>query len=130
MFGAGAIDRDGSDKFSRHVELCNAFDVPLLFLCDTPGFMIGTAAEATALVRHSARTLMALGNTDVPMLSIILRKAYGLGYYVMGSDAFQPDLLLGWPTAEFGGMGLEGAVNIVHREELDAAADDEERKRI
>ena len=130
MFGAGAIDRDGSDKFSRHVELCNAFDVPLLFLCDTPGFMIGTAAEATALVRHSARTLMALGNCDVPLLTVILRKAYGLGYYVMGSDAFEPDLLLGWPTAEFGGMGLEGAVNIVHRDELEAASDDEERKHI
>lgn len=128
MFGAGAIDRDGSDKISRHIELCNAFDLPLLFLCDTPGFMIGTAAEATALVRHSARTLMALANSDVPTLTVILRKAYGLGYYVMGSDAFQPDLLLGWPTAEFGGMGLEGAVNIVFRDELAAAPDDDARK--
>ena len=113
-FGAGAIDRDGSDKISRHIELCNAFDLPMLFLCDTPGFMIGPGAEQTALVRHSARTLMALANADVPVMSIILRKAYGLGYYVMGSDAFEPDLLLGWPTAEFGGMGLEGAVNIVY----------------
>jgi acetyl-CoA carboxylase carboxyltransferase component len=130
MFGAGAIDRDGSDKISRHIEVCNAFDLPLLFLCDTPGFMIGTAAEATALVRHSARTLMALANIDVPVMSIIVRKAYGLGYYVMGSDAFAPDLLLGWPTAEFGGMGLEGAVNIVFRDELEAAPDEEVRKDI
>jgi len=128
MFGAGAIDRDGSAKFSRHVELCNAFDLPLLFLCDTPGFMIGTAAEQTALVRHSARTLMALSAADVPMLSVILRKAYGLGYLVMGSDAFAPDLYVGWPTAEFGGMGLEGAVNIVYRDELEAAPDEEARK--
>ncbi|MFN0089619.1 MAG: acyl-CoA carboxylase subunit beta [Acidimicrobiales bacterium] len=130
MFGAGAIDRDGADKISRHVELCNAFDIPMLFLCDTPGFMIGTAAEATALVRHSARTIMALAAADVPIISVILRKAYGLGYYVMGSDAFEPDLLLGWPTAEFGGMGLEGAVNIVFRDEIEAAADEEQRKEI
>jgi len=128
MFGAGAIDRDGSAKFSRHVELCNAFDIPLLFLCDTPGFMIGTAAEASGLVRHSARTLMALSAADVPIMTVILRKAYGLGFYVMGSDAFAPDLLVGWPTAEFGGMGLEGAVNIVHRDELKAAPDEETRK--
>ena len=126
MFGAGAIDRDGSDKISRHIELCNAFDLPILFLCDTPGFMIGPGAEQTALVRHSARTLMALASADVPIMSVVLRKAYGLGYYVMGSDAFEPDLLLGWPTAEFGGMGLEGAVNIVFREEIEAAADEED----
>jgi acetyl-CoA carboxylase carboxyltransferase component len=130
MFGAGAIDRDGSDKISRHIELCNAFDLPLVFLCDTPGFMIGPAAEQTALVRHSARTLMALANIDVPVMSIIVRKAYGLGYNVMGSDAFAPDLLLGWPTAEFGGMGLEGAVNIVFRDELEAAPDEDTRKEI
>ena len=130
MFGAGAIDRDGSDKISRHIELCDAFDVPLLFLCDTPGFMVGRAAEQTALVRHSARTLIALAAADVPVMTVVLRKAYGLGYYVMGSDAFAPDLLVGWPTAEFGGMGLEGAVNIVYRDELDAAADEESRKAI
>ncbi|MGD9752849.1 MAG: acyl-CoA carboxylase subunit beta [Acidimicrobiia bacterium] len=130
MFGAGAIDRDGADKFSRFVELCNAYDLPLLFLCDTPGFMIGRSAEETALVRHSARTLMALGNADVPFLTIILRKAYGLGYYVMGCDCFEPVLIAGWPTAEFGGMGLEGAVNIIHRDELAAAADEPTRKEL
>ena len=130
MFGAGAIDRDGSDKISRHIELCNAYDLPILFLCDTPGFMIGRGAEETALVRHSARTIMALASADVPIMSVVLRKAYGLAFYVMGSDAFEPDLLVGWPTAEFGGMGLEGAVNIVFREEIEAATDEEERKRI
>jgi acetyl-CoA carboxylase carboxyltransferase component len=130
MFGAGAMDRDAAAKFSRHVELCNAYDIPLLFLCDTPGFMIGTAAEGTALVRHSARTLMALSAADVPIMTVILRKAYGLGFYVMGSDAFAPDLLVGWPTAEFGGMGLEGAVNIVYRDELDAAEDEAAKRDI
>lgn len=130
MFGAGAIDAEGSAKFSRHVELCNAYDIPLLFLCDTPGFMIGTAAEATALVRHSARTLMALCAADVPILTVILRKAYGLGYYAMGSDALAPDVIVGWPTAEFGGMGLEGAVNIVYRDELEAAPDDAARRQM
>ncbi|WP_423923618.1 acyl-CoA carboxylase subunit beta [Candidatus Poriferisodalis sp.] len=130
MFGAGAIDAEGSAKFSRHVELCNAYDIPLLFVCDTPGFMIGTAAEATALVRHSARTLMALSAADVPILTVILRKAYGLGYYAMGSDALAPDLIVGWPTAEFGGMGLEGAVNIVYRDELSSAPDDAARREL
>lgn len=130
MFGAGAIDRDGADKFSRFVELCNAYDLPLLFLCDTPGFMIGRGAEETALVRHSARTLMALGNADVPLLTIILRKAYGLGYYVMGCDCFEPVLIVGWPTAEFGGMGLEGAVNIIYRDELAEAPDETTRKEL
>ncbi|MCY3586599.1 MAG: biotin carboxylase [Acidimicrobiaceae bacterium] len=130
MFGAGAIDSEGSAKFSRFVELCNAYDLPLLFLCDTPGFMIGTAAEKSAIVRHSARTLVAISAADVPILGVILRKAYGLGYYAMGSDALDPDLYVGWPTAEFGGMGLEGAVNIVYRDELEAAPDDATQREI
>ncbi len=130
MFGAGAITHEAADKFSRHVELCNAYDLPLLFLCDTPGFMVGPDAERTALVRHSARTLMALGASDVPILTVVLRKGYGLGYYVMGSDAYEPDLLVGWPTAEFGGMGLEGAVNIVFRDELAAAESAEQQAEI
>ena len=99
-----------------------------MFLCDTPGFMIGRAAEETALVRHSARALMALANTDVPLLTVVLRKAYGLGYYVMGCDCFAPELIVGWPTAEFGGMGLEGAVNILNRDELDAVPDGPARR--
>ncbi|WP_419916132.1 acyl-CoA carboxylase subunit beta [Candidatus Poriferisodalis sp.] len=130
MFGAGAIDAEGSAKFSRFVELCNAYDLPLLFLCDTPGFMIGTAAEKSAIVRHSARTLVALSTADVPILTVILRKAYGLGYYAMGCDALDPDLYVGWPTAEFGGMGLEGAVNIVFRDELEAAPDEATERQI
>ena len=92
--------------------------------------MIGTAAEKSAIVRHSARTLVAISAADVPILGVILRKAYGLGYYAMGSDALDPDLYVGWPTAEFGGMGLEGAVNIVYRDELEAAPDDAAQREI
>ncbi|MFP6699173.1 MAG: carboxyl transferase domain-containing protein [Alphaproteobacteria bacterium] len=127
MVMAGAIDADASDKIARFIQLCNAYDIPMLFLCDTPGLMVGPEVEKTALVRHSARILTALANATTAHMTIVLRKAYGLGYYVMGSAATEPDLLLAWPTAEFGGMGLEGAVNIIHGKELDAIADETER---
>jgi acetyl-CoA carboxylase carboxyltransferase component len=127
IHAAGAIDSDAADKMARFISLCDAYDFPIVMLCDTPGFMVGPASEARALVRHSGRVLMALGNATTPLLSVILRKAYGLGYYVMGSGAFEPALHVAWPTAEFGGMGLEGAVEIQHRDVLDAAPDDEAR---
>ena len=130
MVLAGAIDAPASDKLARFASLCDAYDLPLLFLCDTPGFMVGTQVEKTALVRHSARVLLAVANATVPILTVVLRKAYGLGYYAMGSDAYAPSLLVAWPTAEFGGMGLEGAVNILHRKELEAAPDEEGRRRL
>src|SRR6185295_2109472 len=123
MVLAGAIDSPASDKTARFIQLCDAFDIPLLFLCDTPGLMVGPEVEKTALVRHSARVLTALANATVPYMTVVLRKAYGLGYYIMGSDALAPSLLLAWPTAEFGGMELEGATNIIYRKELDAAGD-------
>ena len=124
MAMAGAIDANASDKIARFIQLCDAYDIPLLFLCDTPGLMVGPEVEKTALVRHSARILTALANATTPHMTVVLRKAYGLGYYVMGAAATEPDLLLAWPTAEFGGMGLEGAVNIIHGKELDAIADE------
>lgn len=117
MSMAGAIDTAGSDKIARFIHLCDAFGVPLLYLVDTPGFMVGPAVEKTALVRHSARTIHALAHAQVPVLTVVLRKAYGLGYYAMGSPAFQPAAVLAWPTAEFGGMGLEGAANILSRDD-------------
>jgi acetyl-CoA carboxylase carboxyltransferase component len=95
----------------------------LLVLCDTPGLMVGPEVEKTGLVRRSARILAALANADIPVMTVVLRKAYGLGYYVMGSRPLHPSILLAWPTAEFGGMGLEGAVNIIYRKELDAETD-------
>jgi len=130
MVLAGAIDSPASDKTARFIQLCDAYDIPMLFLADTPGLMVGPEVEKTALVRHSARVLTALANATVPYMTVVLRKAYGLGYYIMGSDALMPSVLLAWPTAEFGGMGLEGATNIIYKRELDAAPDAETRARL
>ncbi len=122
-FLGGAIDSPTSDKIARFVQLCDAHDLPLVILCDTPGLMVGPEVETTGLVRHSARILVALANATVPCLTVVMRKAYGLGYYIMGSRALDPALLVAWPTAEFGGMGLEGAARIVWKKEFEAIAD-------
>ncbi|MDB5871188.1 MAG: hypothetical protein JWQ07_630 [Ramlibacter sp.] len=127
---AGAIDSEGCVKAARFASICDAFDIPLLLLCDTPGLMVGPDAEKSGLVRHSARLLTAIANATIPLLTVVLRKAYGLGYYIMGSQALDPAILLAWPTAEYGGMGLEGAVTIIYKRELEAAADAEERARL
>jgi acetyl-CoA carboxylase carboxyltransferase component len=127
MFLAGAIDGPAAEKAARFVQICDAFDIPLLVLCDTPGLMVGPEVEKTNLVRRSARLLTALANATVPILTVVLRKAYGLGYYIMGSRPLHPSILLAWPTAEFGGMGLEGAASIIHRQELEAIEDPTER---
>jgi acetyl-CoA carboxylase carboxyltransferase component len=123
MHAAGAIDTPAALKAARFVQLCDAFDIPLLLLCDTPGLMVGPEAERSGLVRHSARMLSAIANATTPIMTVVLRKAYGLGYYIMGSAPLEPAILIAWPTAEFGGMGMEGAVSILHRDEL-AAIDD------
>ena len=120
MFLAGAIDSPASDKAAHFIQVCDAFDIPILSLCDTPGLMVGPDVERTGLVRKSARVLAAFANATVPVMTVVLRKAYGLGYYVMGSQPLNPAILLAWPTAEYGGMGLEGAVNIIYKAELDA----------
>lgn len=120
---AGAIDSPASIKAARFVQICDAYDIPMLLLCDTPGLMVGPDAEKTGLVRHSGRMLSALANATAPMMTVVLRKAYGLGYYIMGSQVLDPAVLLAWPTAEYGGMGLEGAVSILHKRELDAIGD-------
>ena len=127
MHLGGAIDSAASVKAARFVQLCDAFDIPLLLLCDTPGLMVGPDAEKTGLVRHSARMLSAIANATIPMMTVVLRKAYGLGYYIMGSQPLDPAVLLAWPTAEYGGMGLEGAVTILHKHELEAIADTAQR---
>jgi acetyl-CoA carboxylase carboxyltransferase component len=127
MVLAGAMDTPACDKIARFIQVCDAYDIPMLFLCDTPGLMVGPEVEATGLVRHSARILTALANATTPFITVVLRKAYGLGYYIMGSSPLKPVLLLAWPTAEFGGMGLEGAVNIIYRRELESVTDEAER---
>ena len=125
----GAIDSDGADKAARFMQLCDAFDLPLLFLCDTPGIMVGPEVEKTALVRHAARMFVTAASLSVPFFTIVLRKGYGLGAQAMAGGSFRaPFFTVSWPTGEFGGMGLEGAVKLGYRKEL-AAQDDPERRR-
>jgi acetyl-CoA carboxylase carboxyltransferase component len=127
----GAIDADGADKAARFMALCDAFDLPLLFLCDTPGFMVGPEAEQTASVRHFARMFVTGANLTVPTGTIVLRKGYGLGAQAMAAGGFKAPLFtIGWPTSEFGGMGLEGAVRLGMKRELEAIADPDERERV
>ncbi len=128
-FLSGAIDSDGSDKGARFLQLCDAFDIPVLVLCDTPGMMVGPEIERTALVRHCCRLFVIGANISVPSLTIVLRKAYGLGAQAMaGGDLKEPFFTVAWPTAEFGGMGLEGQVKLGFRNELAAIEDPEERR--
>jgi acetyl/propionyl-CoA carboxylase alpha subunit/acetyl-CoA carboxylase carboxyltransferase component len=126
---AGAIDSPGADKAARFMQLCDAFDIPLLFLCDTPGIMVGPEVEKTALVRHAARMFVTGASVTVPFFTIILRKGYGLGAQAMAGGSFKaPAFTVAWPTGEFGGMGLEGAVKLGYRKELAALNDPAERK--
>ena len=126
---AGAIDSDGSDKAARFLQLCDAFDLPILFLCDTPGMMVGPEVEKTALVRHCSRLFVTGANLGVPFGTIVLRKAYGLGAQAMAGGSFHAGTFaISWPTGEFGGMGLEGAVKLGYRKELEAVGDPAERR--
>jgi acetyl/propionyl-CoA carboxylase alpha subunit/acetyl-CoA carboxylase carboxyltransferase component len=128
---AGAIDSNGADKAARFMQLCDAFDIPLLFLCDTPGIMVGPEVEKTALVRHASRMFVVGANISVPFFTIILRKGYGLGAQAMAGGSFKaPIFTIAWPTGEFGGMGLEGAVKLGYRNELAAIEEPEKRKEL
>ncbi|MEY4400735.1 MAG: hypothetical protein RL072_600 [Actinomycetota bacterium] len=124
----GAIDASAADKFARFVQLCDAFDIPIVSLCDTPGFMVGPDAETTAQVRHFARLFVTAASITVPWITIVVRKGYGLGAQAMAAGSFHAaTTTVAWPTGEFGGMGLEGAVRLGFRKELDAAPDDASR---
>ncbi len=128
---AGAIDADGGDKAARFMQLCDAFDLPILTLCDTPGIMVGPEAEKTGLVRHVSRMFVTGSSVTVPLMTIVLRKGYGLGAQAMAGGSFKaPVFCASWPTGEFGGMGLEGAVKLGFRKELEAITDDAERQRV
>jgi acetyl-CoA carboxylase carboxyltransferase component len=130
MHLAGAIDADGADKAARFMQLCDAHDLPILFLCDTPGIMVGPDVERRALVRHAARMFVVGASLSVPFFTIVLRKGYGLGAQAMAGGSFHAGrFTVAWPSGEFGGMGLEGAVKLGFRKELAAIDDPAERRR-
>lgn len=125
----GAIDADAADKAARFMQLCNAHALPIVSLVDTPGFMVGPDTEATAQVRHVSRLFVAAAHLRVPLLSVVLRKGYGLGAMAMTGGGFHETLAtVAWPTGEFGGMGLEGAVRLGYRKELEALPEGPERE--
>jgi acetyl-CoA carboxylase carboxyltransferase component len=119
----GILDNDSADKAARFINLCNAFGIPLVFLQDVPGFMVGTKVEEAGIIRHGAKMLYAVANATVPKITVVLRKAYGAGYYVMCGRAYEPDLIVAWPSAEISVMGAEGAVEIIFRKQVEAAED-------
>src|SRR6266478_143418 len=112
MQAGGVLDVNAADKAARFVNLCDAFEIPLLFLQDVPGFMVGSMVEQQGIIRHGAKMLYAVASATVPKLTVVLRKAYGAGYYVMNGRAYEPDLLVAWPGAENSVMGAEGMVAI------------------
>jgi acetyl-CoA carboxylase carboxyltransferase component len=125
MVLGGALDVNAADKAARFVWLCDAFGIPLVFLMDCPGFLVGSAVEKQGIIRHGAKMLFAVAEATVPKVTVVMRKGYGAGYYVMNGRAYEPDLIVGWPTAEISVMGPEGAVNIIFRKQIEAAGDQE-----
>jgi acetyl-CoA carboxylase carboxyltransferase component len=119
----GILENDSADKAARFINLCDAFNIPLLFLQDVPGFMVGTKTERAGIIRHGAKMLYAVSRATVPKVTVVIRKAYGAGYYVMCGKAYEPDLIVAWPSAEISVMGPEGAVNIIFRKQIEAADD-------
>jgi acetyl-CoA carboxylase carboxyltransferase component len=129
MHLGGAIDADASDKAARFMRLCDAFGLPIVSLCDTPGFMVGPKAEATALVRHTSRMFVAAAGLTVPYLTVVLRRGYGLGAQAMSGGHFHAPLFtIAWPGAEFGAMNLEGAVRLALKKQLEAIEDPDARE--
>ena len=124
----GILENDSADKAARFINLCDAFGIPLLFLQDVPGFMVGTKVEKAGIIRHGAKMLYAVSRATVPKITVVVRKAYGAGYYVMCGKAYEPDLIVAWPTAEISVMGAEGAVNIILRKEIEAAEDPDAKR--
>jgi len=127
MFKGGVLFVDSADKASRFVQLCDAFNVPLLFLSDVPGFMVGSAVEKQGIIRHGAKMITAISEATVPKICVVLRKAYGAGLYAMAGPGFEPDATLALPTAKIAVMGAEAAVNAVYANKIAALGSDEER---
>jgi len=130
MFYGGVLDVNSADKAARFINLCDAFQIPLLFLQDCPGFMVGTKVEQQGIIRHGAKMLYAVSQATVPKFTVVVRKGYGAGYYVMNGRAYEPDLLVAWPGAEIGVMGPEGMVAIAARKLLQGAESPEAAKQM
>jgi len=128
MFKGGVLFVDSADKATRFIQLCDAFNVPLLFLADVPGFMVGTAVEKQGIIRHGAKMISAVSEATVPKICVVVRKAYGAGLYAMAGPGFEPDATLALPTAKIAVMGAEAAVNAVYYNKLAAIADPAERE--
>ena len=127
MFKGGVLFVDSADKATRFIQLCDAFNVPLLFLSDVPGFMVGTAVEKEGIIRHGAKMITAVAEATVPKICVVVRKAYGAGLYAMAGPGFEPDATIALPTAKIAVMGAEAAVNAVYANKIAAIADPEER---
>ena len=123
MHKGGVLDSDAADKAARFIRLCDAFNVPLVYLVDVPGFMVGSQVEKEGIIRHGAKMLYATSEATVPKITVIMRKAYGAGYYVMCGKGYQPDTIVAWPFAEISVMGPEGAVNIIFNKQIETAED-------
>jgi len=128
MFKGGVLFVDSADKATRFIETCDAFNVPLLFLADVPGFMVGTAVERQGIIRHGAKMITAVSEATVPKISVVVRKAYGAGLYAMAGPGFEPDATLALPTAKIAVMGAEAAVNAVYANKIAAIEDPAERQ--
>jgi acetyl-CoA carboxylase carboxyltransferase component len=127
MVRGGVLFADSADKAARFIWLCDAFNVPLVYLADVPGFMIGSEVERTGIIRHGAKMITAVAEATVPQVSVILRKAYGAGLYAMAGPGFGPDACIALPTAKIAVMGPEAAVNAVYANKIAEIADDAER---
>jgi acetyl-CoA carboxylase carboxyltransferase component len=123
----GVLFGDSADKAARFIQTCNAFNVPLLFLADVPGFMIGTQVEREGIIRHGAKMISAVSEATVPKISVVVRKAYGAGLYAMAGPAFDPDCCLALPSASIAVMGPQAAINAVFYNQLQAIDDEAER---
>ncbi|MDQ1403991.1 MAG: methylmalonyl-CoA decarboxylase subunit alpha [Actinomycetota bacterium] len=123
----GTLDVNSADKAARFVWLCDAFGIPLVFLQDVPGFTVGSSVEKQGIIRHGAKMLFAVSEATVPKITVVMRKAYGAGYFVMNGTAYEADYIVAWPTAEIAVMGPDGMVNIIMRKQLDAIPEGQER---
>ena len=121
MQKGGILDSDAADKAARFIRMCDAFNVPLVYLMDVPGFLVGSQVEKEGIIRHGAKMLYATSEATVPKITVIMRKAYGAGYYVMCGKGYGPDTIVAWPFAEISVMGPEGAVNIIFNKQIEAS---------